>query len=701
MIIPQPTNIIVPINPQLFREAASHYIRYGSYCRAPKGSRDWEEYWNEEERRCLEGYEAGGKKISGRYYFYLNYFPLMRSPSEDDKKYGKIHKSQKKVLSFADFWEVQHDWFQAKEDAWNRPFGEGNHLACAKTRGCGFSYMDASEGVYNYNFVPKSKSFYLAYLEKYLLGEDGTLLKCWDGLTHLNTKTDGFWLKNRHEINQSMHKRASYLPEGSIDPKGYMSEISGIIVDNPRKVRGARGMKITMEECGSFKDFLKALEALRPLVEEGNEVLGQISAFGTGGEEGEYIEGLEEVFYNPTAHNFAAFDNIWDEEGGNDTIGYFVPAFIATPGFFDENGKPKIEECKEHWNKQFDKKKRSKNNKALDRLKAERPFNTTDVFQRVNSNIFNIYEVKKQLSRVKMNRDIQGLLQHGVMVNTEKGIDFKISNTSKPLLKFPHKDTDDLTGCVTIIERPYRDRFGNVPINLYTFTVDPYYKDDAVDRTSLGAVRVMMRNNNITGTLGNRTVAWFTSRTSLDAFNRTMFMLAEYYNVKIQSEISGGGQGIIDYARSKRKLDMLEYEPEMIHNKEIASKQSNKSYFMNMNTDRKKLGLKYLADWLMEPIAMKETGEVEYNINREYDEAFLTELLKFNDKGNFDRISTMILQMYMLKEKDAIEVEEYTYESGIFNRSLFTDHSSGLDNDVSHLLGLNQPEESTEQEESY
>lgn len=677
------------VNPQLFREAALHFIKYGSYCKAPAGTREWEEYWEEEERRCLDGYEVGGMRISGRYYFYLNYFPILRSPSAEDIKYGKIHSSQKKVTSFADFWEVQKEWFNAKEEAWAKPFGQGNHVVCAKTRGCGFSYMDASEGAYNYNFIPKSKSFYLAYLESYLLGKDGILLKCWDGLAHLNQHTQGFWLKNRHQIDQNMHKRASYLPIGEKDPKGYMSEISGMTIDNPRKVRGCRGMKITFEEFGSFKDGMKCLEAARPLVEEGDEILGQISAFGTGGEEGEYIEALETLFYEPDKHNFASFDNIWEEGGSKDKVGYFVPAYVGTPGFFDEYGRPKIQECKDHWEEQFEKKGKSKNSKALDLLKAERPFKPSDVFQRVNSNIFNVTEIKKQISRIKLSRDIQGLIQHGIMVMTDKGMDFKISTEVSPLDVYPHKDTDDLTGCVTVIERPHRDQLGFVPENLYIITVDPFYKDDAEDKTSLGSVRVKIRENPF-GLAPNRTVAWYTARPVLDEFNRNLFALADYYNCSIQSEISGGGQGIIDYARAKKKLHRLEYEPEMIHNKEIASKSANKAYFMNMTKERKKLGLIYLSNFLMEPIHALESGEVIYNLNREYDLAYLTELTKFNDKDNFDRISSEVLQMYMLKEKAAIEIETKSRESSVFNRPLFTDRPSGNFNMNAEDLGLNE-----------
>ncbi len=695
------------VNTQYFKEAAIDFKKNKNrYTTAPEGSREWEEYWEEQDRRCNEGYSVGDVSIPGRYYYYLNFTPILRIPDKALKERNKISAQVDAIQDFPNFWEVQYNWWWAKQIALKGISVEdykilnlrglkikedslrgGKHLSCLKTRGCGFSYMEAADGTFNYNFIPGSKSFYFASDQGYL-NKDGILTKAWDNLEWLNNNTDNWWRKNRHKKDTDLHKRASYLDKEK-NERGYKSEIMGIIVDDPNKVRGKRGVKLSFEEGGSFPKLKAALEMAIPLVEQGGFVRGQISVFGTGGEEGEGIEGLEEVFSKPEVYNMMEFYNIWEgEQLEGTTCGFFVPCTMATDKYIDEDGNADEVLSRDFWEAERTKKKKSSDPKALDRLIAERPFTPSEALQRVNSNIFNISEAKKQLGRVRTNRDIQGLLQHGKLVNTEKGVEFRIDSDVKPIIKFPHKNTDNLEGCVTVVERPYRDQNGFVPDNLYILTVDPFYKDDAEDRTSLGSVRIRMRNNNLTGTRGNRTVAWYTGRPVLETFHKIVFQLAELYNCSVQSEIGGGGQGLIDYARTKRLFHKLEYEPEMIHNREIASSQKNKAYFMNMNKERKKLGLKYYADFLMQPIGIRADGEMEYEINREYDEGLLLEIMKFNDRDNFDRISCEILQMFMIKEKEAIEVEVRARENSIFNRPLFTDYAVGDDVDW-NALGIN------------
>ena len=95
-------------------------------------------------------------------------------------------------------------------------------------------------------------------------------------------------------------------------------------------------------------------------------------------------------------------------------------------------------------------------------------------------------------------------------------------------------------------------------------------------------------------------VAWYVARpNTTQEFNRNLFLLARYYNAKIQSEIAGGGKGIIDYARVHKLLHLCELEPDILVNNEKGTK-ANKAYFINMPKDTVALALTYLADWLKE-----------------------------------------------------------------------------------------------------
>lgn len=63
-------------NSDKFRSSAIKFKETGRYCAYPIGTSEYTQFWDEEKRRCLEGYTApDGDYISGYNYFYLNYCP--------------------------------------------------------------------------------------------------------------------------------------------------------------------------------------------------------------------------------------------------------------------------------------------------------------------------------------------------------------------------------------------------------------------------------------------------------------------------------------------------------------------------------------------------------------------------------------------------------------------------------------------------
>jgi hypothetical protein len=580
----------------------------------------------------------------------------------------------------------------------------GNHLICTKTRGCGFSYKEAADGVYNFHMIPGSKSYYFAALEEFLT-KDGILNKVSDYLNHINQHTDFY--KNRQVKDTMLHRKASYK-EGT-EEKGFMSEIIGTPVDNPNKTRGKRGKKITFEEAGSFKNLKLAYQICKESVEQGGFIAGQMSVFGTGGEEGEHIEGLEDMFNDPTTYNLLAFDNKWIEGGELDvlgdiaqipmvlkeqptnkvadsekayspdtksnTVGFFVPNFMANDKYIDEDGNVDREASIEFEINARKKLAKSKDPKTVDRKTAERPFFPDESFMRFHGNILPAHEAREQEKRIKNNTSIQGMIRHGVLVYGDKGVKFTPAKVTS-LETYPHKNSDDLTGCVTLYESPYKVG-DKIPDNLYMVVVDPYSKDDADDRTSLGVAYVIKRVS-IGGGIGNIISAKYVARPKkLTMFYENILKLARYYNATVQSEIGGGGQGLIDFFRRKKMLHLLEYETELVgHNKEISGTKRNRSYFMNMNTQRKKDGLIYLADFLTEERGLSEEGNPVINIHKIYDIGLLQEIAKFREDRNADRISALIIGMYMLKEKHEVAVKTARKKNSFFSRPLYTDSAS-------------------------
>lgn len=678
------------VNTEHFREAAKDYISNGGrYTTAPRGSRDYFEYWEMQEKRCKEGYKVGDLWIPGRYYFYLNFCPMWKVPdhvaiaafNEAKDKRGRLSKrTAEKVFELPRFWEVHYEWSMFRHIAWHggtfmgihSPGGQ--HIACTKTRGAGWSYIEAGDGVYNYNFIDGSKSYYFAGTESYLTS-DGILNKVQPMLDWINEHSP-YWRKNRQKKNTLMHQRASSIDAYGVE-QGSFSEIIGQVVDNPNKTRGKRGRKIVFEEGGSFPKLKDALEIALGSLRDGTIYVGQASVFGTGGEEGPGIEGLEDIFYNPEEWDMLKFPNIWEEGMDGESCGYFVPCWRANPMMMDADGNVALEEAIAADDIERAKKKGSKDPKALDRRKAEYPRTPGESFQRLSFNMFPIAEIDAQIRRIKTDKAVAALIRHGKLYRGEKGVEFvpDFENVA-PVKEYPHKKDSDLTGAITVFERPFTDQNGHVPEGMYTVVIDPYYKEESADLTSLFAAYVIKHYNNIDPVSEGLPVACYIGRPQeLRYAYEQAFLLADYYGgAKLQSEIAGGGQGIIDYARERHLLHRLEYEPEMLHNKEYSSAaaQKNKSIFMNMPTEKKRMGLTYLADWTKHIRGHDEKGNPILNIHRVYDIGLLQEMRRFNpEKGNFDRISSMVLAMFMLKEKVAASVQQVEEEYDFYNRELF------------------------------
>lgn len=681
------------VNTELFSESANFFRKHGVYTKAPKGTKDYKDYWEMEKNRCRDGHTIGDLWIPGRYYHYLNFFVMERVSKEKlEKSYADRNSASvgvaQKYLDFPRFSEMQYEWFMFKHIAWNG--GEfmgvkspgGRHICCAKTRDSGFSYMEAHDGVYNYTFIPGSKSFYLASLEQYL-NVDGILNKVAVALTFVNRHQHP-WAQNRHKKNTILHQRASYI-DAFGEEHGTLSEIVGVTVNDPNKTRGKRGRKITFEEAGSFKNLTKAYTVAQGSMKSGDLYVGQMSVFGTGGEEGPSIEGLEDMFTNPESWDMLAFPNVWGAEGAYDTCGYFVPSFRGNFSHIDPDGNIDYKSAIASDNRE---RAKITKQKQLDMRKAEFPQTPEELFTRLDNNEFNVTLINRQINKIKSSTTLQTLVRHGKLIySNEKGsinnVEFLIDPKANPIVKYPHSNGDDLTGCVSILEKPILDQSGKVPTGMYQITVDPYYKEDAEDKTSLFDIRVWKQPNKFSNSYSRLPVAWFSGRPKrLETCHKILFQLCEMYNCTVQSEIAGGGMGILDYAKKKRKLHLLEFEPEMIHNKELASNQKNRSYFMNMTAERKKMGMTYLIQWHDEQRGVREDGSIVTNIDHIYDIAFLRELAK-GGLSNSDRMSSAIIYMFMAKEFVAKQVKSVKNKTDFFNRELFGGSTSGDNGSVS------------------
>lgn len=91
-------------NPEWFNQAARDKNNQGVYTTDPPGSKAFIDFWNEQVRRCKEGYESHGYRITGYHYFFLNFYKLLDDGNSDKASSGRNKQNP-------DFWSKHYEYF--------------------------------------------------------------------------------------------------------------------------------------------------------------------------------------------------------------------------------------------------------------------------------------------------------------------------------------------------------------------------------------------------------------------------------------------------------------------------------------------------------------------------------------------------------------------------------------------------------------
>lgn len=701
-----------------FSEVGDKWLTTGTYTdyHPIYQKKEYDAFWDEEERRRKEGYtlpcvlvkQDDGRyvlqdlHITGEHYGYLNYAPIKRVKEETLREIESLVRrgedisnlQDDKEVSLPQFFDSDYYYFKAIELARSK----GKHLVVGKARRKGYSYKNGWISANRADLYRNTVTGIAAYNSDSLYPE-GTMTMADNYLQHIGATTD--WAKRRLIDKADTIKFGYKKNDGLGIEYGYKSSIlaRSFATNNPGAIRGKDCTVILLEESGKNPLLSQVLASTLPTLKAGAIVTGLMIVFGTGGGEDKQWEGFEDLFYAPSADDFLSFNNIWDDDARGSECGFFVPSFMGKEGFVDKHGNSNVRGAVAFEMVMRENKKRSSSAKKLTDYIMEEPFNPREAFSRSSTGLFPAAELEDQLNRCLKDESIQALGRTGNLVRTDKGVVFKdrLFMTSEelkyyhaPIINFPIKKDDDPHGCLTIWAPPYRSRvnlapntlvgknltIGEIPDNLYRIWHDPFAinKDgkDVTAKDSLGVFYVYEKGNNFTPGFGDRIVASFRGRpNTTDDFNDIMFKAAEYYNAIIMFENDRGD--VKEYARRNGKLHLLADEPDVLWKKALQTKKTGRDKGMSMNVARKLDGVVYLKDWLIQKRTKLHNGENLLNLHYIYDIPLLKELLRFNFKGNFDGVSTMILGMYDVKEQFFIKITEPDKKqiNNVFNRELF------------------------------
>lgn len=717
------------LDSSVFRQEAIRFMEKGYYTEAPYGTPEWLDYWKEQLRRCVEGYEVEGQKITGHHYCYLNFAQIERVEyGEDDEDEDEALAN--KITSFPDFWDGDYNFFWSLEIARNgicskhtqvpstdkekskwtelnkklkkltkdseeynktksqrdkisqdvldrlglfvKPhldyLNGGYHFIVGKARRKGYSFKNGIIIANLYNTVRNKLTLIGAYEKKFI---EQTMEKTLGFLNFFNEHT-GF-SKNRL-IDKKDFIKSGYVEEinGVNVEKGYKSVIDAkrTFKDNADAMRGVDALFILLEEAGAFDNLAQSYNAIVPSLTAGSKITGQICIIGTSGDMEKGTVDYADMFYNPLAYGLMPFVNIWDDNAENTVCGFFHPVVWNMEGFYDKQGNSDIKKALE-WENARRKRllENSSSSILLHRHMQEFPLCPAEAFSMAShSEIVCIEELRNRLNKIQAKSlHIKKGIPVTLVYNQDKTKVIAkpdLNNVLNPIYNYKPK-TNDLNGAVVIYEFPSE----NVPQNFYKIGYDPYRQNNG---TSLSAITVFKGHWRGEKTKYKIVAEYYGRPQNSDMVNEIALKLAILYNtqVMVENEVTHP----ITYFERKKALKYLAAQPDRAISNSIQSSKVDRKYGCHMTDKIKEDCIKYTNDWLLNGYE-DDFGNTLSVIDEIDCPGFIEELLMYNRKGNFDRVSSFFMCMMQLQEQEL----EKEYSSSV----------SRLEEVISYLNSLN------------
>lgn len=221
------------------------------------GSSAYNEFWEEQIDRCMNGYRTGGIDISGRFYFYLNFVVI-------NGLFGP---------QYPWYTDLDLDFFNLVEDV-KRKGRMG--LVCIKARRKGLSEKTESILQHGVRFTEGYRGAVIAGRETYVVGLKNKFINAHNSFGsefRLNTLTsnDKQW-KAGFEVKNEI---------GGFIEEGYKGLITfETMFDDPTKLEGEYFHDVIAEESGQNKILGKSVDSIRPALEFGSQMMGSFYLYG-------------------------------------------------------------------------------------------------------------------------------------------------------------------------------------------------------------------------------------------------------------------------------------------------------------------------------------------------------------------------------------------------------------------------------------
>lgn len=647
-----------------FREAAITWTenshKYTNLKPNANPNSEFGKWIREERRRGWDGYlnPDNGMWITGDYYWMLNYCPMHLVVKREDGLEMRTTRHPK-------FWDGQflstHYILQARQ--------KKHHAAYLASRGKGKTTVGG--GMLSKRFIIGEYENNQTEIQCLVTAADKTKLIGVNQILSVFVDNIDFCAKNTQFASrrlksslQELTWQMGYKKSGNDVAYGNKNSVQGIISGvNQDKLNGSRGVLYIIEEAGIFKDLNDLYGLIRPSVEQGSSVFGEILLYGTAGNEQSDFTAFAEMFYSPDGYNLYGLENVFDKEGqGSKRCCYFYPVYMNyDDGCIDSNGNSDVTKAlfmilMDRYKVKYG----STDINAITKRISQYPITPQEAIIRSQGNMFPVTELNNRLNQIDNNPDTfsdvwVGELIQDTTVSTElsqyssNGITFQPTG-GIPIRDFPTKD-NKVEGCLEIYEHPQKNSEGKVPYDRYGASCDPY-DDDGSGTMSLGSIFVM-------DFWTDRIVAEYTGRKPFaNDFYEVLRLLCLYYNCKAMYE--SNLKGVYSYFSSRNCIHLLADTPDYLRDKQLISSigTGNKSKGIRATAPIIKFGFRLIRDWLLKLVTKiekdTEGNDVEVMVPNLYNircRALIKELIQWNPYGNYDRIMSLVQLMLYREEK--------------------------------------------------
>ena len=607
-------------------------------------------WFNEEKRRSWEGFvdPDTGMWVTGDYYFMLNYCPMHLVQKRPDGM-------EIRTVAHPNLWDGQffnsHYVYQARLNK--------KHAAMLASRGKGktsFGAAALAKRCILGEFADNNEEIqsFVTASDKAKLTDPNQILPVFVDNLDFCAKNTQFAASRLKSSWQELEWKMGYKMSGSDVEYGSKNTVAGVLTGvNQDKLNGSRGVLYLIEEAGIFKDLSAMYNLIRPSVEQGSSVFGEIYMYGTAGDDQSDFTTFAEMYYSPDGYKIYKLENVFDKEGqGRKFIGNFYPVYLNYDDTcIDKNGNSDVTKallmiCMDRYTVKYG----STDPNTLTKRISQYPITPQEAIIRSQGSIFPVTQLNERLNQLDNNPEEYSDVYVGELVQRNDGTVEFVNTNDVPIREFPTKD-NKVKGALEIYQLPQKNSDGKVPAGRYGLGIDPY-DDDQSETMSLGSVHVL-------DFWTDRPAAEYTGRPMFaNDFYEMVRLLAIFYNA--QGMYEQNLKGIFGYFSSKNCTHLLADTPEYLKDKQLITSigPGNKSKGIRATAPIIKYGLRLLRDWLLKPVVKiekdAEGNEIEVTVPNLYfirNRALLKEMILWNPLGNFDRIMAWVQLMLYREEK--------------------------------------------------